>query len=74
MNAAKTVPEGQIVYAVCIKGGPITQCEEYLMPEIVQKVKYAEFNAIKDKALKPTIVVAKLHWETFKKIVKESKR
>ena len=74
MHAAQTVPEGQIVYAVCIKGGPITQCEEYLMPEIVQKVKYASFNADKDKALKPTIVVAKLHWKTFTKMVGESKR
>ena len=69
MNAASKHP-GKTVYAVCIKGGPITKCEEYLMEGIVDSIEYAEYGAKE----KPDIKVAKMEWGTFEKLIEQSKR
>ena len=73
MNAASNA-QGKTVYAVCIKGGPITKCEEYLMEGIVGRIKHTEYNLdLKENPQKPKIVVAKLKWDTFKGLMDESK-
>lgn len=69
MNAASKHP-GETVYAVCIKGGPITKCEEYLMEGIVDSIEYAEYGAEK----KPDIKVAKMEWGTFKKLIEQRRQ
>ena len=66
--------QGKTVYAVCIKGGPITKCEEYLMNGIVNRIEHTEYNLNhKENPVKPNIVVAKLEWHTFEGLMDESK-
>ena len=69
MNAASKHPD-KTVYAVCIKGGPITKCEEYLMEGIVESIEYAEYGAHE----RPDIKVAKMEWSTFVELMEQSKR